>query len=105
MNREDILKAAQEESQNGGEYENQIGRRSAMLAAAIAIFVVIIMFLIEYIAFHRLDFGKPAIICLMSATSDLYEGIRTKKARKIIFGVITSLFSVLFIGLYIGALF
>ena len=105
MNREDILKAAQEESRNDGEFENQVGRKGAMLAAAVAIFAVIIMFLVEYIVFHRLDFGKPAIICIMSAASDLYEGIRTKKTGKTIWGVVTTLFAALFIGLYIGALF
>ncbi len=105
MNREDISKAAQEESHNDGEFENQIGRRGAMLAAAIAIFLVLIMFLVEYIVFHRLDFGKPAIICIMSTASDLYEGIRTKKTGKIIKGVITFMFFALFMVLYIGALF
>lgn len=105
MNREDILKAAQEEKHQEGEYERQIGKKAAILAAGITVLVVLGMFYIEYYFLHRIDFGKLAVICLMSSISDLYEGIKTKKKSKIIFGVIAALLFVLFIVLYIGALF
>ena len=105
MNREDILKAAQEDSQKEGEETIYFGRKGALLAAAITIFIILIMFLVEYIVFHKLDFGKPAIICIMSAVTDLYEGIKTKKTRKIVGGIIAFLIFVLCMILYIGAFF
>ena len=105
MDRDEILKAVQEERHKDGEYENQIGKKSAMLAAAIGILSVLVMFYLEYLIFHRLDFGKPALICIMSSISDLYEGIKTKKKSKIRVGIISGLLFVLCIIFYEGALF
>ena len=104
MDRDEILKAVQEEEHKDGEYENTIGKKSAMMAAAIGIFTVLVMFYVEYLVFHRLDFGKPALICIMSSISDLYDGIKAKKKSKIIIGIIAALLFVLCIIFYIGAL-
>ena len=104
MNNEDILKAAQNQSKKEGEFENKIQSRGAFLAAGIGILITAIMFYVEFLLLHKLDYGKPAIILAVSAASDLFVGIRLKDKMKTIIGIICSLLFVLCLIMYIGVL-
>ena len=105
MNNEEILKAAQSQKNKSGEYEKNIGRRAVILASIVWVIVCGIMLLVELIGFKKLDFGKPALFLCFAAVMNLYEGIITKTKRMIIIGVIEAIVSVLFLVLYVGALF
>ena len=105
MNREEILKAAQEQSPKEGEFENRVQTKGAILGAGVAIIVAAIMFYVEYLVFHRFDYGKPAIILLISFVSDLHDGVKLKSKKKVIIGIITAVLFVLCMIMYIGALF
>ncbi len=104
MKNEDILKAAQNQSPKEGEFENKIQSRGAFLAAGVGLIITAIMFYVEFLLLHKLDYGKPAIILAVSSASDLFVGIRLKEKKKIVIGSICLLLFVLCVIMYVGAL-
>ncbi len=105
MNREDILKAAQEQSPKVGEFESKTQTKGAVIGALVALVVALVMFYVEYLVFRRVDYGKPAIILLISFISDLHDGIKLKIKRKIVIGIITAILFLVCMIMYIGAFF
>lgn len=104
MNREEILNTISNEKPTD-EFEAQVARRGAGIGAAVGIIICVVMFVVELVIFKKLDFGKPAIILVMSAVSYIYEGIRRKKTITILCGGIAGVFALAFLILYVGALF
>lgn len=105
MNREEILKAAQSEAQDTGEYERNVARKAIMYGAASGVMLCTIMSVVELWIFKKIDFGKPAMLFAISGFALLYEGIKGKDKKKFIGGLSEMFISVFCLFLYIGALF
>lgn len=105
MNREEILKAVQLEKQEMGEYEQTVVRKSLMYASAFGVGLCLIMLVVELIMFKKMDYGKPAILFVLSGFSKIYEGRKLKEKRKVIGGLIEMFGAIFCILLYIGAFF
>ncbi len=103
MNSEEILKAAQAEKKDG-EYENRIKDKSALISIVASLFVIAVMFYFEYLVFHRFDYGKPAIILLISSVSDIFCGIKLKNKKNVILGAVCGFLFIICIIMYVGAL-
>lgn len=104
MKREEILEATKDQKIKDGEYEVKIQRIGSILGTAFALLAAIIMIFVEYNFFHKLDYGKPALIMIIASISDLYEGIRLRRKMVLIKGIICTFLFALCVVVYIGAL-
>ena len=105
MTNEEILKAAQNDQEDIGEYEKEIVRKSLAYGAAFGVAIVTIMSLVELFLVKKMDFGKPALLFAISGYADFYEGSKTRIRRKKVKGTIELIVAVFGILLYIGAFF
>lgn len=108
MNRDDILKAAQMESQkknSSGEYEKEKARVGIIWASGICILVLAAMVVAELVIKKQFDFGKVGLFLLFPAVMNLYEGTKTKNKKMKVFGIIEAVFAAACFVLYIGAYF
>ena len=104
MNREEILKAAQAEKQEMGEYEKNVARKAAMYGAAVGVALCTIMIMVELLLFKKMDFGKPTMLFAISGFANLYEGIKNKNRKMVIGGSIEMFIMIIGLLLYIGDL-
>lgn len=105
MNNEEILKAAQAEPQELGEYEATIMRKALAYGAACGVGVCLILILLEMFIEKRFDYGKPAMIFALSGFSKFYEGRGTKNKKKLVAGIVELIVAAVGLLLFIGALF
>lgn len=105
MNREEILKAAQSEKQETGEYEKTVARKAIMYGAALGVMLCTVMLVVELLIFEKMDFGKPAMLFAICGFANLYEGGKGKEKKKVVSGVVEIIITVFCLLLYIGALF
>lgn len=105
MTNEEILKAAQHNKEDIGEYEKTVVRKSLMYGAAVGVAICVVMCLVECLIVKKFDFGKPSLIFAITGFADLYEGLKNKIVKKKIIGIIELVAAMIFILLYIGALF
>lgn len=103
MTREEILKAAQENTPEIGEAEKEVIKRSFGYAIALATCLTVIMIIFELIVAKKIDFGKPAILFAFIGCSDFYEGKTNRTKKALISGILCLLISVFLVLLYIGA--
>lgn len=104
MNNEELMQNVEKETRVFDEHENKIQRLGIGLAIAFSLLLAIIMVSIEFYVFHKVDYGKPALLIFMAMISDLYEGIKLKRTRKFIFAAISLLLFVVCLVMYIGGL-
>ncbi len=105
MENEDKILAAIEESEpKVGEYEVHEQRKGAVIGVCASFIFGLIMCFVEYLITHRYDFGKLSIIFLIVVISELYEGIKFKKKKQIIAGIIYFVMFAICLILYVGAL-
>ena len=105
MNDQDILKMAQENPQEVGEYEKQLSNRAVLYGFMAGIIILLIMIFIEWIILKKIDFGKPALLFGISFVIEFYDGIKQKSQKSIIWGVLMAIMFIVFLLAYIGALF
>ncbi len=105
MNREDILKEVHNNPDKLGESEVHFQRKGAVIATLIGLFFCAAMVAVEYFITHKMDFGKVALVTVVIGTSDLYEGIKNKSKRQIIYGLICEILTVVFLILYVKGVF
>lgn len=105
MNRDEILRAAQDMLEQNDEYERDVTRKGLLYATASTVMICIAMCLVEVIIFKRIDFGKTALIFWISAYSLIFEGKRMNNKKKLAGGIIEAIVAVILIILYLGALF
>ncbi len=101
--REEILNFTMENECTEGENEKRIHNRGAIFGFIVALAVAVIMFYVDFLVFHKYDFGKPAIIWSVIATSEIYEGIKFRDKKKMLLGVVFGIFFVVCVFMYIGA--
>ncbi len=105
MDRDAILKAAQNEKNKGKEFENREGIRSAALGMAVSCFITFLLLLLQYFVKGTVNAGFLVIGVSAGAAQFLYEGIKTKKKASLIIGIVASVLDVLFIAVFISQLF
>ena len=104
MTREEILKAAQAEASDRGEYETVIEKRAVSIGTILGVVLCVLLVLVEYFLIKSFDFGKVAIICTMAGASNLYEGLKRKSKKQTIAGILESILAVFFTFLCVGVL-
>ncbi len=95
MKNEDILEAARKEKDKGNEYENKVFIKSGLLGAAVALFIGIILFLIEYYVKGTYNWGFMLIVFAGHCADLLFQGIKTRKGWRIILGAICGIIALL----------
>ena len=100
-NRDEILNAARNDKCAGKEVENHYFDRSLLISALITLIVGFALSIIEYYAKHEVNVGFIAIAFTAVSVQMLYEGIKIKKAWKIILGTIVALFALIMIVGYV----
>lgn len=105
MTREEILKMAQQDSLEQGEYEFENFRNAALKGTALGVLMCVIMIGIEWLIIKQPDFGKPAIILAISAYMDILNGRKNESKRVFVKGIVKAVFAIFFTILYIGAMF
>ena len=99
-----ILEAIENSEPEMGEYEIQVQRKGAVIGVCAAFAFGLIISFIESVITGKFDFGKLSIIFLVVVISELYEGIKFKKKKQIIYGVICFVLFAICMILYVGAL-
>ena len=106
MNREDILKEVQNNPNQFGESEVHFQRKGAVIATLVGLFIAAAMVITEYFVLHKIDFGKVVIITAVIGASDLYEGIKNKSKKQIVYGAICGVVAIVSFVFYVkGAYF
>ena len=105
MDKDAILKAAQNEKNKGKEFENREGIRSAALGMAVSCFMTFLLLLLQYFVKGTVNAGFLAIGVSAGAAQYMYEGIKTKKKASLIIGIVASVLAVLFIVVFISQIF
>lgn len=107
MTSEEILKAAQDNNivkEEIGGIEKLVERRGVLYASAAGVLLCTIMILIELLIIKRIDFGKPAVLFLISGISNIYEHKHFCNKKMLALGIIEIIVTIVFLGLYVGAL-
>ncbi|MGB4661753.1 MAG: DUF6442 family protein [Mobilitalea sp.] len=105
MNREDVLKSAQDNGNKGKEYERHSLLRGDNLAANIGMLVCIAMIMSEFIVTKQFDFGLCGVLFTVVGIQSINEGIKLKKWWLVVTGIFEAILATLMIFVYIGALF
>lgn len=103
MNSEEILKAAQENPQEVGEFEKSITRKAINRGIIWGIILCLCLMAIEFFVDGHIDYGKAAVIAMMHGVASLYEGRAIKNKKMIVTGIIDCLFLFICILLFFGA--
>ena len=89
MDREEILASVQKDkSGRGKEFEHQTAFRSGVLCMLITIIVGTTLFLIEYFVKGNINWGFLTIAYSGICADQVFIGIKTNKALKIIMGTL-----------------
>ena len=102
MQKEDLLKAAQNNGDAGKEAENAAFKRSVLLSEAIMMIVCLVMFFIELGVKHTFNIDYFVILTTGVSVQMLFEGIKTRSVWKIIVGAVFALVAVFLILACIG---
>lgn len=104
MTREEILSAAREDKERGKEFESKISVRSGFFASLIALIVGFALFGLQYWVQGTVNYGLIAVGVTAAAADALYEGIKFRKAGRIVYGGFIALIALLAVIVFIGGL-
>lgn len=99
MDKEAILAAARSDKHRGKEFENKETARSGLLGSAIALFVGVVLFLLEYFIDHTLNTGLVAVGLTAAGVDSIYEGVKLKRHYMTLIGVVqilAAIFAILY---------
>lgn len=105
MDNKDILKAAKMQNNVNDEYERDSSRKGLLYGMMAGVILYMVMIIIEFVVLRNPDFGKPAILLIISGVSSLFEGRKLHVKKLIISGMIELIVALFFMVLYIGACF
>lgn len=105
MDRDEILKSAQNNGNKGKEYERHSLLRGDNIAANIGMLVCIAMIMTELYIKKQLDYGLCGILFTVTGIQSISEGIKLKKWWLIVIGILEALVATLMTFVFIGALF
>ena len=103
MNNDEILKRAQEHPV--AEAENEASRKAITMALGVGILILTVMIVAELFIVKRIDFGKPALLLLIAALSNIFEGKNNSRKKELIIGIVESAGALFFLLLYVGGMF
>ena len=89
--KKDIDDLIKENKSVNDEYEQRVSAKGLYLGATAAIFLSIIMMVIEFISTKTIDFGKPCLIAAICSLSSIIFGFKNGRVKEIIFGIICTL--------------
>ncbi|MBQ2818791.1 MAG: hypothetical protein IJF14_00215 [Clostridia bacterium] len=101
MDKEQILKYAKENKYKGTEFENNIFSRSIMLSQLCAIFVSLLLIILDYVVNKSIDIRLLSIIATILGSQLTFEGIKIKKRLSVILGIIFLIVSVILVAISI----
>lgn len=104
MTREEILSAARDNKERGKEYESKVSISSGLFAALMAFLVCAVLFGLQYWIQGTVNYGLIAVGLTAVAADALYEGIKFRKAWRIVYGGIFALIALLAVIVFIGGL-
>lgn len=102
MDKEAILAAARSDKHRGKEFENKETARSGLLGSAIALFVGVALFLLEYYINNSVNIGLVAVGLTAAGVDSFYEGIKLKRHYMTLIGVIQILAAIFAILIFIA---
>lgn len=102
MDKDKILAAARNEKHRGKEFENKETTRSGLLGSAIAMFVGLVLFLLEYFLKNSVNIGLIAVGMTATGVDALYEGIKLKRHYMTAIGIIQMLIAIFAILLFVA---
>lgn len=105
MDKDEILKAAQENSDNNGEFEKSIAQKAVNYGALMGAIICIVLALLELYVAKNFDPGKPAILFGINGVASLYDGIKRDVRKKRIWGAVELTAAFAFIIFAIGVMF
>jgi len=103
MNDEEILRMAQEHPV--AEAEKEASRKARNKALIVGLLCLSTMYFAEYFIAKKIDFGKPALMCLIEAISDILGWKNNCNKKELIEGIVYSAAALFFLLLYVGGLF
>ena len=104
MNNDEILAALREQPKND-EFEKRENLFSTALSAAVSALLAAVMFFLQFFIKGTVNAAVLAIGATTVATQQLCEGIRAKKKKSLIIGIIFALAALLFICVFVAQLF
>ena len=102
MDKESILKAAQNANAQGKEFENREGVKSNLVGLLASLCVGVLLFLVEYLVKKTWNIALIAVFMTAAGTQMLYEGIKLKSVWRIVTGSIQLLVAAFFTLGFIG---
>lgn len=102
MNNEDILKAAQAQASQEGEFEIDKMKKNLASAFAVVVIILIIMVIFEILLLKKMDYGKPSIVFLCAGIADYLDGRSFSKKGKLVRGLVEIAFALFFLTAYVG---
>ena len=104
-NNNEILKAVQEQKIKNDEFEQSVLSRGTLLAAGITIIVTALLVGIEFKITRRWDFGKPSVVALTCSISYLFNGIKLKRVKELVMGIVSVILFIFCFTMFITELF
>ncbi len=102
MDKETILAAARSDKHRGKEFENKETARSGLLGSALALFVGIALFLLEYFVKNTVNMGLVAVGLTAAGVDSFYEGVRLKRHHMTVIGIVQILAAIFAILIFIA---
>ncbi len=101
MNKDEILKRAQEEGKGKDLVDFSIQQRSAYLAYFIGIVLIMVVDVIEAIVFRKINYGSNMVLFSMCFIAFLYKFIKLKKKHELLVSLIYGCISLMFLVLWV----
>lgn len=103
MTNEEILKAAQANSEKDGEAEKAVLRRAVVLGSIVCVVICMITYVIKALK-HKVDFVEFAIILMFEGSINAYYGKKCHVKRKLIVGIVELILGMFFFLLFLGVM-
>ncbi len=101
----DLLNAAAETKVAYREAEKKVAREAVKYGSLIAVFLCLVMTILELVVAHRWNFGMVTILLAFAGVADVYEGKKNAEKAMFIKGIVELVFTVFFAILFVGFLF
>lgn len=101
MNKEEILKKAQEENKGNDLADLSAQQKGAYISYFIGVIGIVIVNIIEAIVLNRINYGADFVMCLMIGVAFLYKYISLKKKHELFVTICYFSLSMMFLVFWI----
>lgn len=88
MDKDQILAAARSNKRRGEEFENKEASRSNLLGSAIALFIGVALFMLEYFIKSSVNVGLIAVGMTAVGVDSFYAGLKLKRHYMTVIGAV-----------------